>query len=57
MEVLARQYQDQARSQCRMLAAIAGVGVLLLVFGLIIAFIFKMFFQVYAPVFEMVNTM
>jgi type II secretory pathway component PulF len=57
MEILARQYQDRARAQSRILAAVAGVLVLLVVFGILIAFIFKLFFQVYSPVFEMVDSL
>jgi len=57
MEVLANQYQDRARSQFVVLAVAAGFGVLLAVFGLIIFFIFKMFFQVYAPLFETLESM
>lgn len=57
MEVLANQYQDRARSQITLLAVGAGFGVLLAVFGLIIFFIFKMFFQLYAPLFDTLESM
>ena len=57
MEVLANQYQDKARSQFVLLAIVAGFGVLLAVFGLIIVFIFKMFFQIYAPLFDTLKSM
>jgi type II secretory pathway component PulF len=57
MAILARQMQDRARSQCRVLAIAASILVLFAVFGLIISFIFKMFFQVYGPLFDMLKTM
>lgn len=57
MEVLANQYQDRARSQITMLAVGAGFGVLVAVFGLIIFFILKMFFQLYSPLFDTLQTM
>lgn len=44
---LAQQYEDRARTALRILTAIATVGVMLLVFGVIIFAIFALFFELY----------
>ena len=49
--------QETAALAFVLLAIVAGVGALLPVFGLIIFFIFKMFFQIYAALFDAVDSM
>jgi type II secretory pathway component PulF len=44
---LAQQYEDRARTALRILTALATVGVMLLVFGVIIFAIFTLFFELY----------
>jgi type II secretory pathway component PulF len=44
---LAKEYEDRARTAMRILTAIATVGVMLLVFGVLILAIFTLFFQLY----------
>ena len=47
MGTLARQYQDRARMAMTALAVVAGVAVMLLIAGLIIAMIFRIFITSY----------
>ena len=44
---MAKEYEDRARTAMRVLTAIATVGVMLLVFGVLILAIFTLFFQLY----------
>jgi type II secretory pathway component PulF len=58
MATLARQYQDRARIAMTALAVVAGVGVMLLIAGLIIAMIFRIFITSYlGPINDALNNM
>ena len=47
MGILAKQYQDRARMAMTALAVVAGVGVMMLIAGLIIAMIFRIYITSY----------
>jgi type II secretory pathway component PulF len=58
MGTLARQYQDRARIAMTALAVVAGVGVMILIAGLIIAMIFRIFITSYlGPINDALNNM
>jgi type II secretory pathway component PulF len=55
---LARQYQDRARMAMAAIAVIAGIGVIILIAGLIVALIFRIFITSYlGPINDALNNM
>jgi type II secretory pathway component PulF len=56
MANLAEQYEDRTRTFCKLLAVVAGVAVLLLVFGIIIFFIFQLAQLYLMPIYDTLDS-